>query len=57
LLSTAPEIEETLLPAIRGRSGITCLQVLSTQQVQVDLDANGDGSLESSTPRSWDWLF
>jgi hypothetical protein len=40
-----------------GRTGIMSLQVLSTQQVQVDLDTNGDGNLESSTPRSWDWLF
>jgi hypothetical protein len=42
---------------MRGRTGIMSLQVLSTQQVQVDLDTNGDGNLESSTPRSWDWLF
>jgi hypothetical protein len=42
---------------MRGRTGIMGLQVLSAQEVQVDLDANGDGSLESSTPRSWDWLF
>ena len=38
-------------------SGIMNLRVLSAEQVQVELDANGDGSFESSTPRSWDWLF
>lgn len=42
---------------MRGRTGIMNLRVLSTEQVLVELDANGDGSFESSTPKTWDWLF
>jgi hypothetical protein len=42
---------------MRGRTGIMNLQALSTAQVQIALDANGDGSFESSTPQTWDWLF
>lgn len=42
---------------MRGRTGIMNLQILSATQVQVDLDVNGDGSFESSTPHTWDWLF
>jgi hypothetical protein len=42
---------------MRGRTGIMNLRVLSTEQVQVELDANGDGSFESSAPQTWEWLF
>jgi len=42
---------------MRGRTGVMNLRVLSTEQVLVELDANGDGTFESSTPRTWDWLF
>jgi hypothetical protein len=33
------------------------LRVLSTEEVQVELDVNGDGSFESSAPQTWEWLF
>jgi hypothetical protein len=42
---------------MRGRTGIMNLRALSSGQVQIDLDANGDGTFESSTPQTWDWLF
>lgn len=42
---------------MRGRTGIMALRSLPAAQVQIDLDANGDGTLESSTTQTWDWLF
>jgi hypothetical protein len=42
---------------MRGSTGVMNLQILSTEQVQVELDANGDGIFESSTPQTWEWLF
>ena len=42
---------------MRGRTGIMRLRALSAEQVEVALDANGDGSFESSTQQTWDWLF
>lgn len=42
---------------MRGRTGVMNLRVLSSEHVLVELDANGDGSFESSTPQTWDWLF
>jgi len=33
------------------------LRVLSTEQVLIELDANRDGSFESSTPRTRGWPF
>jgi hypothetical protein len=42
---------------MRGNTGVMNLRVLSSEQVQVELDANGDGVFESSTPQTWDWLF
>jgi hypothetical protein len=42
---------------MRGSTGIMNLRVLSNEQVQVELDANGDGVFESSTAQTWDWLF
>jgi len=42
---------------MRGSAGVMNLQILSTEQVQLELDANGDGVFESSTPQTWDWLF
>jgi hypothetical protein len=42
---------------MRGRTGGMNLRVLSTEQVQVELDANDDGRFESSKSESWDWLF
>jgi hypothetical protein len=42
---------------MRGRTGVMKLRVLSTEQVQFELDAKGDGSFEASTPQTWEWLF
>ena len=42
---------------MRGRTGIMRLRALSAEQVEVARDANGDGSFESSTQQTWDWLF
>jgi hypothetical protein len=42
---------------VRGAKGTLLLNVTSTQAVRLDLDANDDGALESSTTQSWDWLF
>jgi len=42
---------------MRGHAGVMNLRALSAEQVQVELDANGDGSFESSTAQTWDWLF
>jgi hypothetical protein len=42
---------------MRGRTGVMNLRVLSTEQVLIEFDANSDGSFESSTPRTRDWLF
>jgi len=38
-----------------GRTG----RALSAEQVQVELDANGDGDgiYETGTPQTWDWLL
>jgi len=33
------------------------LNVLSSDAVRLDLDANDDGTIESSTTQSWDWLL
>jgi hypothetical protein len=33
------------------------LTVLSTQSVQLDLDADDNGTAESSEVVSWDWLL
>lgn len=42
---------------MRGHTGVMNLRILWTEQVQVELDANGDGIFESSMPQTWDWLF
>jgi hypothetical protein len=41
----------------RRRTGVMNLRVLSTEQVLIELDANRDGSFESSTPRTRGWPF
>jgi len=42
---------------MHGRTGIMKLHILEAAQVQVDLDVHRDGSLDSDTPPTWDWLF
>jgi hypothetical protein len=42
---------------MRGRTGVMNLRALSAAEVQVELDANDDGVFESSTSKTWDWLF
>lgn len=40
-----------------GRTVNMKLTALSAEQVQVELDANGDGIYETGTPQTWDWLL
>ncbi len=42
---------------IKGGTGTLLLNVLSRDAVRLDLDANDDGAIESSTAQSWDWLL
>jgi hypothetical protein len=42
---------------ITGRTGSLQITALSAEQVQLDLDANGDGTYEDSTTQRWDWLI
>lgn len=42
---------------VKGRKGTMVLTVLSTQSVQLDLDADDNGTAESSEVVSWDWLL
>jgi hypothetical protein len=42
---------------LRGRNSTLQMTVLSADQVQLALDADGNGSFESSTTVAWDWLL
>jgi hypothetical protein len=42
---------------ITGRNGSLRITALSAEQVQLDLDANGDGSYDATTTQRWDWLI
>jgi hypothetical protein len=42
---------------IEGEQSALRLTALSPSSVQIELDANGDGSWESKTTQDWDWLF
>ena len=42
---------------VRGRTGTLLMTALPTQAVRLELDANDDGSAESSETVSWDWLL
>jgi hypothetical protein len=42
---------------VRGINSRLLLTGLSTDAVRLDLDANGDGSFESSEVKAWDWLL
>jgi hypothetical protein len=42
---------------ISGQKGVMLVTALSTSQVRIDLDADGDGSYESTVSPTWDWLL
>lgn len=42
---------------IRGATGTLRITVLSTDAVRLDLDADDNGSFESSSTVTWDWLL
>jgi len=42
---------------VEGAQSALRLKALSPDRVQIDLDANGDGTYESSKTESWDWLL
>ena len=42
---------------VLGKKGTLWLTVLSTESVQLDLDADDNGTAESSEVVSWDWLL
>jgi hypothetical protein len=42
---------------ISGRTGSVGIQTLSTDEVQIDLDSNGDGAVDATTLQRWDWLI
>jgi len=42
---------------LKGRNSSLQMTVLSADQVQLALDADGNGSFESSTTVTWDWLL
>jgi|GEM_PF-2234265 len=42
---------------VKGKTGSLTLTALSASAVQIDLDANDDGTTESSVSQTWDWLF
>ncbi len=42
---------------IKGATGTLMLNAVSSASVRLDLDANDDGVMESSTTQSWDWLL
>ena len=42
---------------IKGATGTLMLNAVSSASVRLDLDANDDGVIESSTTQSWDWLI
>lgn len=42
---------------VRGKTGTVTLTVLSTDSVRVELDADDNGTPESSSAVAWDWLF
>ncbi|MDH4052646.1 MAG: hypothetical protein OEU93_13820, partial [Rubrivivax sp.] len=42
---------------VKGQASALRLRALSADNVQIELDANGDGTYESSKTESWDWLL
>lgn len=42
---------------VRGRNSTLLLTALPANQVRLDLDADGNGSFESSSTVTWDWLL
>jgi hypothetical protein len=42
---------------VTGSSGKIVITPLSAASVRIDLDANGDGTFESTTTQTWDWLL
>lgn len=42
---------------VKGKKGTLMLTALSADSVRLDLDANDDGSIESTTAATWDWLL
>jgi hypothetical protein len=42
---------------VSGRSGTLLMTVLSVTSVRLDLDADNNGSFESTSTVSWDWLL
>jgi hypothetical protein len=42
---------------VEGKSSALQMTVLSADQVQLDLDADGNGSFESTETVAWDWLL
>jgi hypothetical protein len=42
---------------VKGKKGTLMLTALSADSVRLDLDANDDGSIESTATIKWDWLL
>jgi hypothetical protein len=42
---------------VTGSTGKILLTPLSADMVRIDLDANGDGTFESTMQQTWDWLL
>jgi hypothetical protein len=42
---------------VTGRTGSLRITALSTVDVQLDLDSNGDGTVDHTTTQRWDWLI